>query len=123
MNKNVVMGVIAVLALGAAIFIATRGGEGDDPAEGMGQLQAFVCRACRADIAVTKRQWYNARSSGTLSCPQCGSNDWADAIACPHCNKHVETIGHGRVPSKCNHCDQDIGSWRDVGGDQHPPPG
>lgn len=116
MNKNVVMGGIAAVALGVAIWLIV-GGSGtnsEDPAESMDQLKVWVCRSCNADIRRTKQEWMDLAMAGNFKCPQCSGIDLADAVACPLCDKALMTLGHGRLPTTCPHCNGTLGEWRDL---------
>jgi Zn-finger nucleic acid-binding protein len=116
-NKNVIMGGIAAIALGVAIWLIV-GGSGannEDPAESMSQMQVWVCRSCKADIRMTKRQWMDLAMAGNFKCPQCAGAELADAIACPLCDKALMTLGHGRLPTTCIHCNGTLGNWMDQG--------
>lgn len=118
MNKNVIMGVVAALALGGALFMMMNNQQdatSDDAAEGLGQMQVWVCRTCNEDTRMSKEQWINALRTATAKCQSCGSGELADAVDCPHCGRGVITIGHGRLPSTCPRCNQALGPWRDVG--------
>lgn len=124
--KNVILAILAVAALGGAVYlIATRQDNvSDDPRESLSQVQVWICRSCKTDFSMTKQQWMNAANAGTLGCPQCGSTEMANAVYCPNveCHKAIETIGHGRLPSTCPHCNLDLGEWRAIDGQLVAPP-
>lgn len=130
MNKNVIMGIVAVIALGAAVFIMMnkQDATADDPREGMGQQQVWVCRTCKAEVAMSKQEWMDLARAGNFKCPSCGGIELANAVYCPNpaCMKAIETIGHGRLPAECPHCHANLGEWRDAGSTTEtvtPPPG
>lgn len=116
MNKNVIMGIIAVAALGAALFLMLGKGpaNNEDAAEGMGQQMYWQCNACKQDVIMTKQEWADRAAAGTMACPSCQSQDLLNAVPCPLCNRAVPTIGHGRLPTTCPHCNGTLGDHRDV---------
>ena len=117
MNKNVVLGIIAVAALGTAVFIYIQNaGSQANPAETLSQRQAWVCADCGADIRMTKGEYIQLASDRNVHCPTCQSANWTPAILCtsPECGKAIATVGHGRPPSACPHCGHQLGDWRDL---------
>ena len=116
MNKNVIMGGIAAVALGIAIWLMLggSGGNNEDAAERMDQVNVWICRSCKGDVRMTKQQWTDLAMAGNFNCPSCGGVDLVDAVACPLCDKSIETLGHGRLPTTCVHCNGTLGDWRDV---------
>ncbi|MCA9287062.1 MAG: hypothetical protein KDA05_00670 [Phycisphaerales bacterium] len=116
MNKNVVLGIIAVAALGAAVFIYIQNaGSEANPAEGLGQQQAWVCADCHAEIRMTKQEYIDLAAARNVHCPSCQGANWTPAVICtnPECGKAIATVGHGRPPSTCPHCGHRLGDWRD----------
>lgn len=117
MSKNVVLGIIAVAALGGAVFIYSQNaGGGSDPAESLSQQQAWVCADCQADIRMTKEEYIQRANNRNVHCPNCQGANWTPAVICtsPECGKAIATIGHGRPPSTCPHCGHRLGDWRDL---------
>ncbi len=130
MNKNVIMGLVAVVALGAAVFVMLNRQDGvsEDPREGMGQMQVWICRTCKAEDSMSKQEWADRATAGNFNCTSCGGVDLANAAYCPNpaCGKAMETIGHGRLPNTCPHCNQSLGNFRDTSAPPTmvtPPPG
>jgi hypothetical protein len=116
--KNVIMGIIAAGALGLALWLMLGQGpaNNEDEAEGMGQMQYWVCNSCKADLSMTKQQFVDAASAGNFRCAQCSGTDMLLAVPCPLCGRAVATIGHGRLPTTCPHCNGSLGDHRDVSG-------
>jgi len=126
LNKNVIMGTIAVVALGVAVFLMLNKGEAnnEDPAESMSQRQVWVCADCKAETAMTKREYMDTLAAHTFGCQACQGKNLEEALYCPvpTCGKAIATIGHGRLPSTCPHCGTVFGEWDDHA-PATPPPG
>lgn len=129
LNKNVIMGAIAVVALGVAVFLMlNRGGaNNEDPAESMSQRQVWVCADCKAETAMTKREYLDSLNNQTFGCSGCRGTNLQSALYCtvPTCGKAIPTIGHGRLPNSCPHCGTVFGQWENQENSHGvtPPPG
>ena len=108
--KQMILVVVALAAVGGAIFFATRGG---DPAadEGLSREAMFYC----GNANCPERQFFSSLrdlanvevdEEGNYKCPNCGQFETVRGQACLSCNKVVPYVGHGSLPEKCPHCNQ-----------------
>lgn len=104
--KNVVLVVIAVLALGAAAyFTMNRSGGGTPANESLERTAYFTCRngECKHEFTLTVGEVTQA--GGHPACPECSKRTTARMAAqCPQCQRNMEFIGHAGMPDKCEHC-------------------
>ncbi|MDX9910535.1 MAG: hypothetical protein RBS39_01750 [Phycisphaerales bacterium] len=108
--KQMILVVVALAAVGGAIYFATQGGQKKSD-EGMSREAVFYCAnpSCpEHDFSCSLRELGNLEvdEDGNFKCPHCGSFETTRGQACLSCGKAVPYVGHGSMPEKCPHCGQ-----------------
>lgn len=108
-GKNAVLLIIAVAAIGGAIYgISTMGNE-------VAQNEQFVYfvdpQSLMSDPQVTAKVTVNelaALNGAKLVDDPAADERLVKAGVCPHCGKYFPLIGHGQVPDECPVCKQSL---------------
>ena len=111
-GKNVVLLIIAVAAIGGAIYgISTMG---NDVAQNEQYIYFLDPQSVNSDPQVTAR--VTVAEFANLGDRQLVSDPDADARlekagVCPHCGKYYLLIGHGEVPPECTSCKASLSGY------------
>ncbi|MCG3127783.1 MAG: hypothetical protein CHACPFDD_02655 [Phycisphaerae bacterium] len=110
-TREIVLGVIGVLAVGIAVymFVTSRGAEDRASSDVTKTGTNWICVACKNEFVLSaadvenmmeKRQILGGRGAGLMAkCPKCGEMKAEKASKCPACGKMTPSEA-----DKCIHC-------------------
>ncbi|GMU36037.1 MAG: hypothetical protein KJ057_00585 [Phycisphaerae bacterium] len=111
--SNQVKTLILVVALaGAGFFFYRNLTSPSDSGVNMQETTYWVCHneSCKKDFEVPlAKVAAAAKEGGYVACTHCGQRKTSRAQKCPSCNRNLEMVGHGALPSVCPHCKENIG--------------
>lgn len=105
MDSSKIKVAVAVIALGAAGFLAWRQFQAEATDDVRDLSSTFLCEDCKSIFDKTQRELQALPSQdGHPPCPTCGKTNTADVFRCPNCAKAIFPVGHGSIPPICPHC-------------------
>lgn len=107
--NGVKVGVAVAALAGAGFFVWRNASETDSNDFMLNQMtQFFSCdNNHEFNLPAKEVRRIAAANDGQIRCPQCSALA-GERFQCPNCQKLIEPVGHGNIPSACPHCKQKI---------------